>query len=117
MFKEEFAQLKKANFDGQVMRGMELLARCIEMDQKRLSDLEQERKAVETEMEQKTQLLGKVKESQKRREEKAQKERNWRDWFQRKRKNSRKANGQNGRLPSAKNWRSRSAQNRKAWNC
>ena len=27
------------------MRGMELLARCIEMDQKRLSDLEQERKA------------------------------------------------------------------------
>lgn len=74
MFKEEFAQLKKANFDGQVMRGMELLARCIEMDQKRLSDLEQERKAVETEMEQKTQLLGKVKESQKRREEKAQKE-------------------------------------------
>ena len=74
VFKEEFAQLKKANFDGQVMRGMELLARCIEMDQKRLSDLEQERKAVETEMEQKTQLLGKVKESQKRREEKAQKE-------------------------------------------
>ena len=68
VFKEEFAQLKKANFDGQVMRGMELLARCIEMDQKRLSDLEQERKAVETEMEQKTQLLGKVKESQKRRE-------------------------------------------------
>ena len=41
VFKEEFAQLKKANFDGQVMRGMELLARCIEMDQKRLSDLEQ----------------------------------------------------------------------------
>ena len=74
VFKEEFAQLKKANFDGQVMRGMELLARCIEMDQKSLSDLEQERKAVETEMEQKTQLLGKVKESQKRREEKAQKE-------------------------------------------
>ena len=36
VFKEEFAQLKKANFDGQVMRGMELLARCIEMDQKRL---------------------------------------------------------------------------------
>lgn len=74
VFKEEFAQLKKANFDGQVMRGMELLARCIELDQKSLSDLEQERKAVETEMEQKTQLLGKVKESQKRREEKAQKE-------------------------------------------
>lgn len=117
MFKEEFAQLKKANFDGQVMRGMELLARCIEMDQKRLSDLEQERKAVETEMEQKTQLLGKVKESQKRREEKAQKEKKLAGLVPEEAENSRKANGQNGRLPSAKNWRSRSAQNRKAWNC
>ena len=56
------------------MRGMELLALCIEMDQERLSRLEEERSALGTQMEQQNRLLGKVKESRKRQEEKAQKE-------------------------------------------
>ena len=56
------------------MRGMELLARCIEMDQERLSRLEEERSALGTQIEQQNRLLGKVKESRKRQEEKAQKE-------------------------------------------
>ena len=53
---------------------MELLALCIEMDQERLSRLEEERSALGTQMEHQNRLLGKVKESRKRQEEKAQKE-------------------------------------------
>lgn len=60
------------------MRGMKLLALCIEMDQERLSRLEEERSALGRQMEQQNRLLGKVKESRKRQEEKARKEKNWR---------------------------------------
>ena len=74
VFQKELAKLKKEKFDGEVMRGMELLALCIEMDQERLSRLEEERSALGTQMEQQNRLLGKVKESRKRQEEKAQKE-------------------------------------------
>ena len=73
VFQKELAKLKKEKFDGEVMRGMELLALCIEMDQERLSRLEEERSALGTQMEQQNRLLGKVKESRKR-QEKAQKE-------------------------------------------
>ena len=73
VFQKELAKLKKEKFDGEMMRGMELLALCIEMDQERLSRLE-ERSALGTQMEQQNRLLGKVKESRKRQEEKAQKE-------------------------------------------
>ena len=74
VFQKELAKLKKEKFDGEVMRGMELLALCIEMDQERLSRLEEERSALGTQMEQQNRLLGKVKESRKRQGEKAQKE-------------------------------------------
>lgn len=74
VFQKELAKLKKEKFDGEVMRGMELLALCIEMDQERLSGLEEERSALGTQIEQENRLLGKVKESRKRQEEKAQKE-------------------------------------------
>ena len=74
VFQKELAKLKKEKFDGEMMRGMELLALCIEMDQERLSRLEEERSALGTQMEQQNRLLGKVKESRKRQEEKAQKE-------------------------------------------
>lgn len=74
VFQKELAKLKKEKFDGEVMRGMELLALCIEMDQERLSRLEEERSALGTQIEQQNRLLGKVKESRKRQEEKAQKE-------------------------------------------
>ena len=74
VFQKELAKLKKEKFDGEVVRGMELLALCIEMDQERLSRLEEERSALGTQMEQQNRLLGKVKESRKRQEEKAQKE-------------------------------------------
>ena len=74
VFQKELAKLKKEKFDGEVMRGMELLALCIEMDQERLSRREEERSALGTQMEQQNRLLGKVKESRKRQEEKAQKE-------------------------------------------
>ena len=39
------------------MRGMELLALCIEMDQERLSRLEEEASALGTQMEQQNRLL------------------------------------------------------------
>ncbi len=73
-FQKELAKLKKEKFDGQVMLGMELLALCIEMDKERLSELEKKRSALGTQIEQENRLLGKVKESRKREEEKAQKE-------------------------------------------
>ena len=78
VFQKELAKLKKEKFDGEVMRGMELLALCIEMDQERLSRLEEERSALGTQMEQQNRLLGKVKESRKRQEEKPRKKKNWR---------------------------------------
>ena len=74
VFQKELAKLKKEKFDGEVMRGMKLLALCIEMDQERLSRLEEERSALGRQMEQQNRLLGKVKESRKRQEEKARKE-------------------------------------------
>ena len=73
-FQKELAKLKKEKFDGQVMRGMELLAICIELDEKKLSELEEKRNMLEKQIEQKNRLLGKVKESRKRQEEKVRKE-------------------------------------------
>ena len=58
VFQKELAKRKKEKFDGEVMRGMELLALCIEMDQERLSRLEEERSALGTQMEQQNRLLG-----------------------------------------------------------
>ncbi len=74
VFQKELARLKKEKFDGQVMRGMELLALCTAMDEERLSEMNEERQALGTQIEQENRLLGKVKESRKRQEEKAQKE-------------------------------------------
>lgn len=60
------------------MRGMELLALCIEMDQERLSRLEEERSALGTQMEQQNRLLGKVKRAGSGRRKKPRKKKNWR---------------------------------------
>ena len=73
-FQKELEKLKKEKFDGQVMRGMELLALCIELDEEKLSEMEEKRNMLEKQIEQKNRLLGKVKESRKRQEEKVRKE-------------------------------------------
>ena len=73
-WKKEFDRLKKENFNGQVMRGMELLAQCIEWDEEQLRMLKEERRALYGEIEKKNQLLGKIKERQTRQAEKEQKE-------------------------------------------
>ena len=68
VFKEEFAQLKKANFDGQVMRGMELLKKMKQEQaellekQKELQTAAEEKDRLKAEQEQaKAQLLEKRK--------------------------------------------------------
>lgn len=73
-WKKEFDRLKKENFNGQVMRGMELLAQCIEWDEEQLRMLKEEQRALYGEIEKKNQLLGKIKERQTRQAEKEQKE-------------------------------------------
>ena len=73
-WKKEFDRLKKENFNGQVMRGMELLAQCIEWDEEQLFMLKEEQRALYGEIEKKNQLLGKIKERQTRQAEKEQKE-------------------------------------------
>lgn len=76
-WKTEFDRLKKNKFDGQVMRGMELLARCIEWDDEKLKALQDEQSTLNEEIEKKNQLLGKIKERQTRQKEKEQKEKEW----------------------------------------
>lgn len=76
-WKKEFDRLKKNKFDGQVMRGMELLARCIEWDDEKLKALQDEQSTLNEEIEKKNQLLGKIKERQTRQKEKEQKEKEW----------------------------------------
>lgn len=76
-WKKEFDRLKKNKFDGQVMRGMELLARCIEWDDEKLKALQDEQSTLNEEIEKKNQLLGKIKERQTRQREKEQKEKEW----------------------------------------
>lgn len=71
---KEFDRLKKENFNGQVMRGMELLAECIEWDEEQLFMLKEEQRAIHGEIEKKNQLLGKIKDRQTRQAEKEQKE-------------------------------------------
>ena len=73
-WKKEFDRLKKENFNGQVMRGMELLAECIEWDEEQLFMLKEEQRAIHGEIEKKNQLLGKIKDRQTRQAEKEQKE-------------------------------------------
>ena len=73
-WKKEFDRLKKENFNGQVMRGMELLAECIEWDEEQLFMLKEEQCAIHGEIEKKNQLLGKIKDRQTRQAEKEQKE-------------------------------------------
>ena len=50
-WKTEFDRLKKNKFDGQVMRGMELLARCIEWDDEKLKALQDEQSTLNEEIE------------------------------------------------------------------
>ena len=59
------------------MRGMELLARCIEWDDEKLKALQDEQRTLNEEIEKKNQLLGKIKERQTRQKEKEQKEKEW----------------------------------------
>ncbi|MCI7814228.1 MAG: AAA family ATPase [Lachnospiraceae bacterium] len=73
---EEFEQLKRKKFEGEVSRGLEILKLLVEKDQEELDEMDAQMKELEKKIQVEDQLLGKAEETRRQREklEKSQKQ-------------------------------------------
>ena len=115
-WKTEFDRLKKNKFDGQVMRGMELLARCIEWDDEKLKALQDEQSTLNEEIEKKKPAFGKNKKSDRRdKKRKSRKEKEWETLLPKEEEKKKRSEQAEKEAEIVSSWKSRSEE-KCVWN-